>query len=77
MPAVQEMQATRVQSLGREDSPGGGHGSALQSSCPENPRDGGAWRAAVPAVTQSDTAEHDTHPTPDFLSKTQHVNLYS
>ena len=31
--------------LGR--SPGGGHGNSLQCSCLENPRDGGAWRAAV------------------------------
>ena len=31
--------------LGR--SPGGGHGNSLQYSCLENPRDGGAWRAAV------------------------------
>ena len=28
-------------------SPGGGHGNSLQYSCLENPRDGGAWRAAV------------------------------
>ena len=31
--------------LGR--SPGGGHGSPLQCSCPENPMDRGAWRLAV------------------------------
>ena len=28
-------------------SPGGGHGNPLQYSCLENPRDRGAWRAAV------------------------------
>ena len=28
-------------------SPGGGHGDLLQYSCLENPRDGGAWWAAV------------------------------
>ena len=31
--------------LGR--SPGEGNGSPLQCSCLENPRDGGAWWAAV------------------------------
>ena len=28
-------------------SPGGGHGNPLQSSCLENPRDRGPWRAVV------------------------------
>ena len=50
LPAVQE---TRVQSLGWEDSPGGGHGNPLQYSCLENPMDRGAWRATVHRVTQS------------------------
>ena len=36
-------------------SPGGGHGKPLQYSCLENPMDGGAWRAAVHGVTQSQT----------------------
>ena len=31
------MQETQVQSLGREDPPGGGNGSPLQYSCLENP----------------------------------------
>ena len=31
------MQETQVQSLGREDSPGGGHGNPLQYSCLQNP----------------------------------------
>ena len=34
-------------------SPQGGHGNPLQYSCLENPRDGGAWWAAVYGVTQS------------------------
>ena len=34
---------------------GEGNGSPLQCSCLENPRDGGAWRAAVYGVTQSRT----------------------
>ena len=32
---------------------GGGNGNPLQCSCLENPRDGGAWWAAVYGVTQS------------------------
>ena len=39
--------------LGR--SPGEGSGSPLQYSCLENPRDGGAWWAAVYGVAQSRT----------------------
>ena len=36
---------------------GEGNGSPLQYSCLENPRDRGAWRAAVHTVAESDTAE--------------------
>ena len=36
-------------------SPGGGHGNPLQHSCLENPRDGGAWWAAVYGVAQGRT----------------------
>ena len=32
---------------------GEGHGNPLQCSCLENPRDGGAWWAAISGVTQS------------------------
>ena len=32
---------------------GGGNGNPLQSSCLENPRDGGAWWAAVHEIAQS------------------------
>ena len=32
-----------------------GNGNPLQCSCPENPRDGGAWWAAVSGVAQSRT----------------------
>ena len=39
--------------LGR--SPGEGNGNPLQCSCLENPRDGGAWWAAVYGVAQSRT----------------------
>ena len=34
---------------------GEGNGNPLQCSCLENPRDGGAWRAAVCGVAQSRT----------------------
>ena len=42
-----------IPGLGR--SPGEGNGNPLQYSCLENPRDGGAWWAAVYGVTQSRT----------------------
>ena len=38
---------------GLERSPGGGHGNPLQYSCLENPRDEGAWWAAISGVAQS------------------------
>ena len=40
-----------IQGAGR--FPGGGNGNPLQYSCLENPRDGGAWWAAVYGVAQS------------------------
>ena len=42
-----------IPELGR--SPGEGNGNPLQCSCLENPRDGGAWWAAVYGVAQSRT----------------------
>ena len=36
---------------------GGGNGNPLHCSCLENPRDGGAWQAAIYGVAQSDTTE--------------------
>ena len=36
---------------------GEGNGNPLQFSCLENPRDGGAWWAAVYGVTQLDMTE--------------------
>ena len=51
LPAMQETQA---QSLGQEDSPGGGHGNPLQHSCLESPMDRGAWWAPVLGVTGSE-----------------------
>ena len=36
-------------------SPGEGNGNPLRYSCLENPRDGGAWWAAIHGVSQSQT----------------------
>ena len=47
---------------------GEGNGSPLQCSCLENPRDGGAWWAAVYGVTQSQTRVK-------WLSSTS-INIY-
>ena len=50
------MQEMQVQSLGWEDSLGGGNGSPLQYSCPGNPTDGGVWWGTVRGATkESDT----------------------
>ena len=38
---------------------GEGNGKPLQCSCLENPRDGGAWWAAVYGVAQSQTNQSD------------------
>ena len=43
--------AGSVPGLGR--APGAGNGNPLQCSCQENPRDGGAWWAAIYGVAQS------------------------
>ena len=40
---------------GLERSPGEGNGNALQCSCLENPKDGGAWWAVVHGVAKSQT----------------------
>ena len=54
--AMQELQETQFRSLGREDSPGGGHGIIpLQYSCLENPMDRGTWQATVHSVSKSQT----------------------
>ena len=42
-----------IPGLGR--TPGVGDGNPLQCSCLENPRDGGAWWAAIRGVAQSPT----------------------
>ena len=45
----------QVQSLGWEDSPGGGHGNLLQYSVLEKPMDRGTWWAEAHGVTNSRT----------------------
>ena len=47
---------------------GEGNGNPLQCSCLENPRDRGAWWAAVYGVTESDTTEVTWQQCPLFLS---------
>ena len=42
-----------------EICPGKGNGTPLQSSCLENPMDGGAWKAAVHGVTEGQTRLSD------------------
>ena len=42
-------------------SPGGGHGNPLQYSCLEDPMNGGAWRAMVHRVAESDGTEATEH----------------
>ena len=42
-----------IPGLGR--SPGEGNGNSLQSSCLENPMDGGVWWAAIHGVAKSRT----------------------
>ena len=39
LPAMQKTQEMQVQSLGWDDSPGGGNDNPLQYSCLENPMD--------------------------------------
>jgi len=42
---------------GEGRSPGEGNGNPLHYSCLDNSTDGGAWRATVHGVAETDTAE--------------------
>ena len=53
------MWETRAQSLGWEDSLGGGNGIPLQYSCLENPIDRVAWQAPVHGAAKSQTRLSD------------------
>ena len=52
---MHEMQETRVQSLGWEESSEGGNGTPLQYSCLENSMGRVAWQATVHGVSESQT----------------------
>ena len=54
---------------------GEGNGNPLQCSCLENPRDGGAWWAAVSGVAQSQTRLKQLSSSSSTLKYTK-VNLY-
>ena len=54
---VQEMQETRVQSLGREDPLEEGMAPHSGILSLENPMDRGAWQATVRRLTQSATTK--------------------
>ena len=58
---------------------GEGNGNPLQCSCLENPRDGGAWWAAVYGVTQSRTQlkQLSSSKVPDTLSHLHFLPTYS
>ena len=53
---------------------GEGNGSPLQRSCLENPRDGGAWWAAVHGVTQSWTQQKRLSSSRLFVGEEQKLN---
>ena len=58
---------------------GGGNGNPLQCSCLENPRDGGAWWAAVSGVAQSRTRlkrRSSSILSPDYFSQISDVILF-
>ena len=60
LPAMQEMQEMRIQSLGLGD-PLEESMATHSSSCLENPIDRGAWWATVQGVTESDRTEVIKH----------------
>ena len=66
---MQEAQELWVQSLAREDPPGGGHGNPLQYSCLENSMDRGAWKVVVYRGAQSQKRLKQ-------LSTAQHIYIY-
>ena len=53
---------------------GGGNGNPLQCSCLENPRDGGAWWAAVYGVAQSRTRLKQLSSSSSILTKNMKRN---
>ena len=53
--SIRSHSQTRLKRLSMHSCIGEGNGNPLQCSCLENPRDGGAWWAAVYEVAQSRT----------------------
>ena len=56
---------------------GEGNGTPLQYSCPENPRDGGAWQAAVHGVAKSQTRLSEFTFTFHFYALEKEMATYS
>ena len=62
------MQEIQAQSLGREDSPGGGNGNLLRYYCWKNPMNRGAWWAIVHGVAkESETTKFDDDDDEHFM----------
>ena len=62
------MQEIQAQSLGREDSPGGGNGNLLQYYCWKNPMNRGAWWAIVHGVAkESETTKFNDDDDEHFM----------
>ena len=58
---MQEIQETRVQSLGEKRSSAGGNRNPLQYSCLENPMDREVWWATVYGNAELDMTEATWH----------------
>ena len=54
---------------------GGGNGNPLQCSCLENPRDRGAWWAAIYGVAQSRTRLKQLSSSSRFRGRKEHTKL--
>ena len=55
---------------------GQGNGNPLQCSCLENPKDGGAWWAAVSGVTQSRTRLKQLSSSSKHIQYAKLLNMY-
>ena len=67
--------AGEPRSPGLGKSPGGGHGSPLQYSCLDNPKDKGTWQTTVHRAPQSQIRLNPlirhTHTIPDTVTQNQ------